>query len=113
MLTVCPDCGTPRPGETCPHCQGRGSGSPSRIAGAAAVALLGLSMASCTGVGEEPVALYGMPVTDEDGDGYMTPDDCDDFDDSVHPGATETAGDGVDSNCDGQDDPVDDTDSSS
>jgi len=42
--------------------------------------------------------------TDGDGDGF-TPNqgDCNDTDASVHPGATDTAGDGVDQNCDGAD----------
>ncbi|MFK7930574.1 MAG: MopE-related protein [Myxococcota bacterium] len=31
--------------------------------------------------------------------------DCDDSDPDINPGAIETAGDGVDSDCDGSDDP--------
>jgi hypothetical protein len=59
--------------------------------------------------------MYGEPVTDfepsdtgtvdDDGDGYSEQDgDCDDDDATVFPGATETAGDGVDSDCDGSED---------
>ena len=52
---------------------------------------------------------YGVPdtgmFTDYDGDGYSEADgDCDDDNASIHPGAEETPGDGIDSNCDGNDD---------
>ena len=38
---------------------------------------------------------------DKDGDGYEIPDDCDDNDDLVNPGAAEVCDDGVDNECDG------------
>jgi MYXO-CTERM domain-containing protein len=64
---------------------------------------------------------------DDDGDGYGDPEaeisaceqpegsvldasDCDDGDDAVHPGAEDTCGDGVDSDCDGRGGPEDDED---
>ncbi|MCB9637634.1 MAG: hypothetical protein H6728_17955 [Myxococcales bacterium] len=65
------------------------------------------------------MACYGMPPEaickqweDKDGDGarvcadvgYMgQQEDCDDNDKTRHPGAEDTAGDGIDQNCDGVD----------
>ncbi len=47
---------------------------------------------------------------DQDNDGYAIPDDrfsytsdCDDADPTVHPGATDACGDGIDQDCDGSD----------
>ncbi len=50
------------------------------------------------------VNIYTEWTTDLDGDGY-SPDqaDCHDHDPSVYPGAPDTPGDGVDSDCDGND----------
>ncbi|MFK7926828.1 MAG: putative metal-binding motif-containing protein [Myxococcota bacterium] len=53
-------------------------------------------------------AMYGAEFTldvDADGDGYTDNVDCDDDNADIHPDATEVAGDGIDSNCDGEDDP--------
>ena len=45
---------------------------------------------------------------DLDGDGYIRNDDCDDALASTHPGAPDEAGDGIDSDCDGEDGVVED-----
>ena len=99
-MHLCAHCNTPVPGSRCPHCTGR------RFLAAGPVALLGLTLAAC-GPGGFAQAEYGAIVTleDVDEDGYNTSEDCDDTNPDIHPGAEETAGDGVDSNCDGEDDP--------
>jgi hypothetical protein len=61
-----------------------------------------------TWFGEEvPVSVLVHPRagggTDGDGDGSAAGADCDDADPSVHPGATDVCGDGIDADCDGVD----------
>jgi len=73
-------------------------------------ALLSLSIGAtgCTDKDELFEPAYGVAETgfeDLDGDGYSSAEgDCDDEDENIHPEAEETPGDGVDSNCDGEDD---------
>lgn len=114
---------------TCPHCGARHP-CASRAASRAAI-LLGLALAGCgahshdssggddTSTGDdgsgstiESQGDYSGGITDSDvdgdNDGYASTDrggdDCDDDNPDIHPGATETPGDDVDSNCDGADD---------
>ena len=91
--------------------------TPKISAGIALVALLGLTACSDedkdTSDGDDTamvsdtstMALYGVPFTDNDYDGWAQEDgDCDDDNAEVNPDAEETPGDGVDSNCNGDED---------
>ncbi len=53
----------------------------------------------CDGIVDEGTNRY-----DDDGDGFIELDgDCDDTNPDIHPGMTETCGDGIDQDCDGTD----------
>ena len=108
MLRGCPVCSTPaRAGGACPGC---GAAIPARSV--VLPVLLGLALAGCDEAKlvdtSTMIAMYGTVAGDNDGDGYPSSEaggsDCDDADETIHPEAEETAGDGVDSNCDGADD---------
>lgn len=49
------------------------------------------------------IACDGKEIIDEDGDGYVGLEDCNDQDTSIHSEAEDSTGDGVDQNCDGLD----------
>ena len=118
-MKACPACGCYcRAAEAaCPHCGNTLTAWSSANTRAAAAVLLGLaiglngcSVQSKYGVADTGAqAEYGVPDTglyeDADEDGWTRADgDCNDDDATIHPDATETAGDSVDSNCDGADD---------
>ena len=109
-LIPCRSCGChAKTGETaCPHCGARLRDESGRIPRTKVALLMGLTAAAFTGAAcgsdEPPVqALYGVAITDKDGDGYLG-DDCDNDDANIHPGALEKVGDGIDSNCNDKDD---------
>lgn len=108
-MKSCPSCAelVREGGCRCPHC---GASVCSRSLPAGAV-LLGLVLNACNTT--KPIPPYGLPDSfdtnsganvDTDGDGYDALVDCDDNNAAIHPEAEEVAGDGVDSNCDGEDD---------
>lgn len=105
-LTLCTNCGAHvKVGTTlCPCCGAAAWQCPPTRTSAAL--LLGLALAGCDALA--PQSKYGIGETDVamdmDGDGYSENEDCDDADENIHPDATETPGDGVDSNCNNDDD---------
>jgi hypothetical protein len=97
-LRPCSSCGAHKRAGACPHCGADGTGAVTRAM------ILGFVLAVGACDKQEDQALYGIAFVDDDQDGFSTEDDCNDADAAINPGADETPGDDVDSNCDGEDD---------
>lgn len=70
--------------------------------------IMGLSLAGCPVYDIQPeygIAISDTGFTDNDGDGFSPRDgDCNDNSPTIHPEAEEIPEDGVDANCNGEDD---------
>jgi hypothetical protein len=106
-LHTCP-CGgfVPAAAPTCPHCD-RATARPRRfarvlatMAGAGAFAM---TLMACYGVMPREGYPRQPDCTDADADGACVPQDCNDADAVIYPGAADVDGDAIDSNCDGVD----------
>ena len=99
-LHTCTACGgfVPEASRRCPNCTSS-SFKPRRFAW-----LFAVTMSACYGVAPRYAEGPQQPdCTDADGDGSCAPQDCNDADATVVPGAADTDGDAIDQNCDGVD----------
>lgn len=106
-MQACPSCDGLTPnGGVCLHCD---RPLPVRSRWLALFAPVGaVLLAACYGPAGSyrGSALESPPhpgALDEDHDGSWTPEDCNDHDSKIYPGAADPDGDGIDQNCDGVD----------
>lgn len=91
--------------QACPFCSRR-SPAAARAMNLFGGAVTSLVLAACYGVGGFDTGIVTdsgdtSDVVDNDNDGFSPPEDCDDTDDQVNPGAAEDCTDTVDNDCDG------------
>ena len=114
-LATCSQCEgfLPPQATACPHCgehRARLNSAIKNLFTVASGGLVAITLMACYGAaptGYHPVEPV-PPTTDQDADGFSTAGepgrvDCDDMVASIHPGADDPGGDGVDQNCDGVD----------
>ncbi|MCA9666545.1 MAG: putative metal-binding motif-containing protein [Myxococcales bacterium] len=118
-LQSCESCGDllPRRAARCPHCgeeapaRGFLSDFSRRLLAMTGGSVIATTLMACYGAAYGPPPTRPRPTTtqcrpspqDADGDCVKKPQDCDDNNPNIHPGAKDRPGDGVDSNCDGKD----------
>ncbi|MCB9593084.1 MAG: putative metal-binding motif-containing protein [Sandaracinaceae bacterium] len=101
----------PEGASECPVCEAPArsilSSKPLRgLFAAGAGSLLAMTLSACYGAPIDPYSNPWCPdpATDLDGDNYCSAAyDCNESDPSVHVGASDALGDGIDQNCDGVD----------
>jgi len=116
-LTTCDQCGgfVPQALDACPNCSTRRRTGKlaRRLLNAAGGGAVALTLMACYGgapqhymvepVEPPPGGQCNGEADDLDRDGYCAPEDCDEVNADIHPGAHDPAGDGVDQDCDGAD----------
>ena len=109
-LVLCTACSTPKSSAEacCPTCCTAKRAARTSLPQVLGVLGLGLTVSACGDQDIQPeygVAIDDTAYEDTDNDGFSPLEgDCDDTDAAINPEATETPGDGVDSNCNGEDD---------
>ena len=79
-MKICGNCHQHHSEDSCPHCSGTTLTNGTIALGV----LLGVGLMGCS---PSPEVMYGVPNVDNDQDGFMDYEDCDDNDANTYPGA--------------------------